>query len=343
LSKHKSIEVLRSEYLSIEPSARRFCDELTRQLQILVDQQKVQLGFPISARVKTWESISEKLNRLPLNLHSITDLQDLIGLRLIFLFKRDADNFCNLMRNTFTIIKQEDTRSRLKEDQFGYASFHFVVKVPEQWLVVPAFSSFGDLKAEIQIRTVAQHLWADASHVLQYKNELNIPAPIRRSINRVSALLETVDLEFERVLNEKDIYRQTLNPREIDQTLNTDSLELLLDSMLPAKNKDEVEGENYEELLSDLRRFGVSTTEELIKIINENKEAILEEDANEVRQQIHDNIAPFSEDPERILKKGVFYTHVGLVRCALQRQFPIEWEAYDTEKEQQLYSEIFQP
>ena len=263
-----------------------------------------------------------------------------MGLRLIFLFKRDADSICSLVHDTFTVIKQEDTRSRLKEDQFGYASFHFVIKVPESWLVVPAFSSFGDLKAEIQIRTVAQHLWADASHILQYKNELNIPAPIRRSINRVSALLETVDLEFERVLDEKDIYRQTLNPRDIDQTLNTDSLELLLDSMLPAKNKDEIDGENYEELLADLRRFGVTTTEDLINIINGNKEAILEEDAMEVRRQIHDNVAAYSENPERILIKGVFFTHVGLVRCALQRQFPKEWETYATEKEQQFYSAL---
>ena len=88
LSKQKSIEELRSEYISIEPLARRFCDELARQLQILIDQQKVQLGFPITARVKSWESISEKLRRLPLNLRSITDFQDLVGLRLIFLFRK---------------------------------------------------------------------------------------------------------------------------------------------------------------------------------------------------------------------------------------------------------------
>ncbi|CAG0928276.1 hypothetical protein TFLX_00809 [Thermoflexales bacterium] len=110
--------------------------------------------------------------------------------------------------------------------------------------------------------------------------------------------------------------------------------------MLPAKNKDEIEGENYEELLADLRRFGVTTIEELINIINENKEAILEEDAREVRQLIHDNVAPYSEDPERILIKGVFFTHVGLVRCALQRQFSKEWETYATEKEQELYSTL---
>jgi hypothetical protein len=60
----------------------------------------------------------------------------------------------------------------------------------------------------------------------------------------------------------------------------------------------------------------------------------------EVRRQIYDNVAAYSENPERILKKGVFFTHVGLVRCALQRQFPNEWETYATEKEQQFYSAL---
>lgn len=57
------------------------------------------------------------------------------------------------------------------------------------------------LKAEVQVRTVTQHVWAAASHVLQYKQEASVPLPVRRSIYRVSALLETVDLEFERVLS----------------------------------------------------------------------------------------------------------------------------------------------
>jgi putative GTP pyrophosphokinase len=99
--------------------------------------------------------------------------------------------------NTFDIIKQENTTRKLREDQFGYSSMHYVVRFPKDWLVVPAMALFGEMKAEIQVRTIAQHLWADASHILQYKNEENIPEPIKRSIHRVSAILETVDLEFE--------------------------------------------------------------------------------------------------------------------------------------------------
>jgi ppGpp synthetase/RelA/SpoT-type nucleotidyltranferase len=59
---------------------------------------------------------------------------------------------------------------------------------------------------ELQLRTLAQHIWAVASHKLQYKREASVPVPIRRSINRVSALLEMVDLEFDRVLLEREQY-----------------------------------------------------------------------------------------------------------------------------------------
>ena len=83
--------------------------------------------------------------------------------------------------------------------------------MPDDWLNVPTFREFKGLRAELQIRTLAQQLWAAASHKLQYKRESSVPYPIRRSIHRVAALLETVDLELERVLSERDPHLS--NPR----------------------------------------------------------------------------------------------------------------------------------
>ena len=162
MRKKKTLEELRAEYLQIEPIARKFANELEHQLGILVESEKVSLGFPIAARVKSWESINEKLDRLPLNLPSITELQDLIGIRLIFLYKRDIEKICEVLGQVFDVTKQENTFDRLRRDQFGYTSIHLVIKIPDNWLVVPSLSQFGGFKAEIQVRTVAQHLWAEA-------------------------------------------------------------------------------------------------------------------------------------------------------------------------------------
>ena len=70
-------------------------------------------------------------------------------------------------------------------------------------------------------------------HTLQYKQEDSVPAPMRRAIHRVSALLEVVDLEFERLLKERESYRSDSGPINTDAILNVDLLEHLLDALLP--------------------------------------------------------------------------------------------------------------
>ena len=118
----------------------------------------------------------------------------------------------------------------MTEGQFGYQSWHYVIAFPEKWLSVPSLCDFRGLRAELQLRTIAQHLWAAASHKLQYKAESSVPLPIRRSIHRVSALLETVDLEFDRVLQEREDYLKQAASRQPTKPINVDVLAQILDS-----------------------------------------------------------------------------------------------------------------
>jgi putative GTP pyrophosphokinase len=140
-----------------------------------------------------------------------------------------------------------------------------------------------NLKAEIQVRTTAQHIWAVASHTLQYKHEESVPLSVRRAIHRVSALLETVDLEFERVLEQREAYRsQSITSRQ-DEALNTDLLEEMLGQLLPPDNKKK-SGEKYGELLDDLMAFGIDTQNSLINLLNEHKDEILRADQDMVEK-----------------------------------------------------------
>lgn len=330
MSKNKPADELRKEYFQLEPVAKSFSAEVVKQVETLIELNKIQLGFPVQARIKTWASIEEKVTRVGLKLRSISDLQDVIGIRVIFLFKRDADRFHEVILNTFEVIKKENTTRRLREDQFGYSSMHYVVKFPRDWLVVPAMMPFNEMKAEIQVRTIAQHLWADASHILQYKNEENVPEPIKRSIYRVSAILEIVDLEFERVLNERESYRQEIRPEDKGvEKLNTDLLEIVLDSLLPPQNKDV--DERYDELLIDLNRFNVSDVNELRSLVSKNMEAIQAEEQEAVYKKKMHGLNEI-DDPERVLNRGVFFTHVGLIRTALAHEFKDRWRDYSDTK-----------
>ena len=182
----------------------------------------------------------------------------MIGRRLMFFAKPlQRSNLCAshrqrrwLTHGELDVIAQEDTGGRLRESQFGYQSVHLTVKLPASWLSVPSFSGLGSLMAEIQIRTLAQHIWAVASHKLQYKQEASVPEPVRRSIHRVSALLETVDLEFERVVDERARYLEEVGSGAADESLNVDLLTRILSESLPEQNR--VESEHSAKLLDDL-------------------------------------------------------------------------------------------
>lgn len=333
---------LEAEYRSILPTAKSLSEELPKQLYKMLEKENLALGVPIECRVKDWIKIPEKLERNSLKINHIIELQDLVGARLIFLFKRDVPKVRELIEVNFKKVKMYDTQERLQDDQFGYTSIHYVVELNESWLKVPIFSQMKDLKVEIQVRTVAQHIWAAASHILQYKKETSVPPPIRRAIYRVSALLEIVDLEFDRVLEQREEYRTGIDVSDATETLNVDILEKLLDSLLPPANKDSAE--TYSDLLTDLLHFKVDTISTLNELIAKHYSEILKMDnklVDEYRNFIGKlKMAPIHLRirPERI-ERGVFFTHAGLVRSALRLEFGDEWKKYQSQKLPHLHDD----
>ena len=79
---------LRTTYEQLVPLANRFTLALREQFEQLLFFNGLTLGVPIESRVKSWDSISEKVERQNLVLYNVCDLDDLIGLRLIMLFQK---------------------------------------------------------------------------------------------------------------------------------------------------------------------------------------------------------------------------------------------------------------
>jgi ppGpp synthetase/RelA/SpoT-type nucleotidyltranferase len=310
-------EKLKTEYEEIASTANRFLDELIKQIKELLAQQRIPLAAQIECRVKSWLSIEEKLKRKSLKLEGIRDLRDLIGVRIILLFRRDASRVARLLTDHFTLLDREDAGTRLTEDQFGYASLHCVIELPDEWLTVPTLKPLAGLKAEIQVRTMAQHIWAAASHVLQYKQEAGVPMQLRRTVHRVSALLETVDLEFDRVLAEKEKYRESLDVGDEKTILDVVSLERITDSVLPAENKDD--WEDYSSLVGELRKQGIKTQEQARQLLLKHKQRLVAYDKKRVGDELKQDYSGCESDSDRErVDRGVFFTHSGMVRTAME-------------------------
>jgi len=320
MKKSLNILELKSQYDSTITHAENFKDELCNELSKLFTDAHIRLGFPLQSRVKSWSSIRDKINRINLKLSSLFELQDYIGVRAVLLYKRDLLKLQEIIEQNFTIIKKHDTVERLGSDQFGYASIHYNIQLPKDWLKVPTLAAFGKFKAEIQLRTLPQHIWAEVSHELQYKSREDVPKELLRSIYRSSALLETVDLEFDRLLDEREKYRKALS-LENKIKLDVDIIEDLLDKYLPEQNMNYDEA--YAELHSELLKAGIKTRGELETFLKENLDFAIAEEKKRVQKELKEaqeagfpTVPP--EDWVRI-ESGYFYTHTGLVRCMLKK------------------------
>jgi len=311
----KSSDALATEYRQALPVAERMAARLREQLSNLFDENEITLGVPLEIRIKEFSSIENKIERKNLSLNSIYELGDLVGVRSILLFERDAYKSSSLIEDKFDIVEKVIGDSRLDINQFGYNSDHYIIKIPKNWLEVPSFRGLGILKAEIQVRTMAQHIWAAASHKLQYKREESVPVPLRRAISRVSALLETVDIEFSRVLKERDDYIQSLADISEEKILDVDLVSSILDVVLPQSNK--YEDEDYDQLIVHLNKSGIFTRRDLEEFLSKDYiDKAISEDKAQVRNIIRDGAD--DEDEENRARQGVYFTHVGLVRIALQ-------------------------
>ena len=319
--KKSDIDKIYREYHSQKQLYERFCSEVVNQLNELIASAAISPALPIHYRVKTWNSILQKIERKEYTIGSLNEIPDIAGIRIVLLFQRDMVNIADIIEDTLKILNKENTADRLGESEFGYGSIHFEVAAPDEWLKVPTLRPIGGILGEIQVRTAAQHIWAAASHILQYKKESDVPLPLRRTITRVAALLETVDLEFERVLAERDEYTTDINTEDKDETLNTDTLKKSLNTFLPGQNLSE--NESYSELLLELHHFNITKIGNLKSLINETWERALKEEAEYVKRKKAklEETGEFEGTSIDRINKGVYFTHVGLIRQALREKF----------------------
>lgn len=309
------VEKIKEEYDKNKKNYEQLCNTIIEQLSELIEKYNIKLAVPIDGRVKTWQSVFEKVDRKKKG--QLSEITDLAGIRVITIFREDIKKLIDIIEGNFFVLKKEDTSSRLEDNQFGYGSIHFEVTLKDEWCNIPTFMGLKNLTAEIQVRTTSQHMWASASHVLQYKNEKSTPVKVRRSINRVAALLELVDLEFERVLIEREMYINSIKDETDISELNIDNLKYILDTLLPKENLGD--SEDYSRLIGDLRKFEIYDTEKLRELVSKNLEETLKADKRRVREELS-NKSLASDNPER-LKRGVFFTHVGLLRQVLRIEF----------------------
>ena len=190
----------------------------------------------VNFRVKTLKSFLDKVRRKRYK-DPYEQTVDLCGIRIVCFYPSDLEEITRLIKTEFIVIESSDKADLLEPDRFGYRSFHFVVKLKPEWLETPQYRELGDLKFEIQLRTIMMHAWAGLSHKLAYKKKVQVPNQFLRRLFQLSALFEVADEQFDILQREKSSYQDRVKEStdastgfDIHQPLNVDTLQAFLDS-----------------------------------------------------------------------------------------------------------------
>lgn len=176
-------------------------------------KKKVRLAL-VQARPKSIASFAEKIQRKK-HKHDdpVNQLTDLCGGRVITYTLDELKDVCEFIEKHFDIDRENsiDVCQRLRTSEFGYRSIHYVVQFihgifPTKDIDVEIPEELYGLKAEIQVRTVLEHAWADFFHQMGYKKGYEIPDDIEREIYSLAAILENADSTFSRIQNALNTY-----------------------------------------------------------------------------------------------------------------------------------------
>ena len=217
------------EYDSKKSLYSHFLDEIEHQVKSILQTSGISVNA-ITSRLKDKDSLKGKIDRKDGKYENISDITDIVGIRIITYFSEDVDRIAEIIESEFDVDKENsiDKREALEPDRFGYCSVHYVVKMSQQRLKLRECVAFKGLKCEIQIRSILQHAWAEIEHDIGYKSEITVPKEMRRNFSRIAGLLEIADKEFVEIRTalaqykkdvEEKISTQELFDRELDAVI----------------------------------------------------------------------------------------------------------------------------
>lgn len=202
-------EMILEEYDQQLPLFRRLERIVQITLQDILDSNGLMVTA-VNTRIKTRESLAGKLELKGYKYHSISDITDILGARVITLYTDDVDRIAAMAEQVFDIDWENsvDKRRLHNTDSFGYNSVHYICRLPKTLVDEPNWPQLNETRFELQLRTTLQHAWASLDHDIGYKTGVEIPHVYTRQINRLAGMLEMVDDEFSRIRTEITDYRR---------------------------------------------------------------------------------------------------------------------------------------
>ena len=280
-------EMILNEYREKLPIYEKMKTVVLHLLRTCLDENQV-IVSGLEARVKSEPSLVGKLELKGYKYHTLEDVTDVVGARIITFYSDEVDIISALAEKLFEIDwdNSVDKRKMLEIDRFGYLSLHYVCRIPEALYKDPEIPQLNQIRFELQMRSTLQHVWANMYHDIGYKSDVEIPVEYQRNMTRLAGMLELADEQFSRIRKEINGYRRTVqsvvaNGNLDEVPLNGDTFRSFL-KMRPFKrladkiaaiNQGEVYEDNLMPYYNVLLHMNMKTIGDIVKMCNEYSES----------------------------------------------------------------------
>lgn len=290
---------LSRDYQVALPALEALRREAEFALHEAIDHEKLKIhGF--ESRVKELESIERKASSKQIE-NPLDQINDIVGVRVICLFRNDLEIVDSVLKNTFSVQSIDDKITESTET-FGYMSSHYICTMRDEYNG-PRYAQVKDKKFEVQVRTLGMHAWAAISHYLSYKSDWDIPDHLKKSLNALSGLFYITDNEFQtayeaRQLSLTDTIKRV--DKSLDEPINLDSMTAYLEKRFP--DRPGYDSSSVSSIVSQLHQAGY--------------EKIAEVERDVVRaSKVFPN---YEQDNPPQNTKGRKFNAIGVVRASLR-------------------------
>ncbi|WP_248579468.1 DUF429 domain-containing protein [Nocardioides sp. InS609-2] len=261
-------------YAARQPALRNAATQATALVTTVLDEAGINY-LTVTGRAKSVASFAAKAARVVDGERAfadpVSDITDVIGVRVITYVHSDVEAVAELLGNEAVVLDDRDMgRETASEGRFGYASRHLLIELgPEDAEAAEAHPDLVGQRAQVQIRTVLQHAWAEFEHDIRYKG--SIPAVQRAEFDRrftlAAGLLELADREFstirDRLRGDADAVRE--QARDDDPRIDAQELAAFLAGQYADAGWSRES--HYAWISGLLLELGITSLEELAEVV----------------------------------------------------------------------------